>query len=306
VPEVEFRVVATEISTRDLVQEYLANRTFPNPSGRGMPKKKERGKKYELVRLPFRFKIEKQFKKPCTKCLEMIETVCNEILGNYAKKEDQLMTVAFGTQPKRRLNRVMDALNFEYPYYDRLDEGAGGAKRKRVVNILRRQAAESMKEDEEARMKVKAAPEPKASVPKKRKLDKIPYAELKVDEVPEKTLSPPSPSAAEVLEILKVMAESPPFKLLSPLGLEQTNLLQKKEIPLATDGRDGGQKKRHMMNILHAIEQTPPPASADKSTETTDAEAAIATEGEDLTTTMYKIDKLYQTWLLRRRWPQKC
>jgi hypothetical protein len=27
--EVEFRVVAAEISTRDLVQEYLANRTFP-------------------------------------------------------------------------------------------------------------------------------------------------------------------------------------------------------------------------------------------------------------------------------------
>jgi hypothetical protein len=32
--------------------------------------------------------------------LEMIETMCNEILGNYTKKEDQLMTVAFGTRPK--------------------------------------------------------------------------------------------------------------------------------------------------------------------------------------------------------------
>jgi hypothetical protein len=30
--EVEFRVVATEISTRDLVQEYLANRPFPSSS----------------------------------------------------------------------------------------------------------------------------------------------------------------------------------------------------------------------------------------------------------------------------------
>jgi hypothetical protein len=30
--EVEFRVVAAEISTRDLVQEYLANRTFPTSS----------------------------------------------------------------------------------------------------------------------------------------------------------------------------------------------------------------------------------------------------------------------------------
>jgi hypothetical protein len=130
--KVEFRVVAGEISTRDLVQEYQANKTFPTSSGWGMPKKKkEGGKKYELVRLPFRFKFEEQFKKLCTKWLEMIETMCNEILGNYTKKEDQLMIAAFGTWPKQRLNRVMDALNFEYPDYDRLDEGARGEKKKR-------------------------------------------------------------------------------------------------------------------------------------------------------------------------------
>jgi hypothetical protein len=35
----------------------------------------------------------------------------------------------------------MDALNIEYPDYERLDEGVGGAKRKRVVRILSRQAA---------------------------------------------------------------------------------------------------------------------------------------------------------------------
>jgi hypothetical protein len=97
--EVEFRVVAGHISTRDLVQEYLANKTFPTSRGWGMPKK-EAGKKYELVRLPCRFKFEKLFKKPCSKWLEMIETMCNEILGNYTKKEDQLMTDVFGTRPK--------------------------------------------------------------------------------------------------------------------------------------------------------------------------------------------------------------
>jgi hypothetical protein len=101
-----------------------------------MPKKK--GKKYELVRLPYRFKFEKQFKKSCNEWLEMIKIMCNEILGNYTKKEDQLMTVAFGTRLKQRLNRVMDALNFEYPDYERFDKGAGGVKRKRVVSILSR------------------------------------------------------------------------------------------------------------------------------------------------------------------------
>jgi hypothetical protein len=47
----EFRVVAEEISTTDLVQEYLANRTFPTTSGWGMPKMKGTKKKHELVRL---------------------------------------------------------------------------------------------------------------------------------------------------------------------------------------------------------------------------------------------------------------
>jgi hypothetical protein len=130
--EVEFRVVAAEISTRDLVQEYLANKTFSTSNGWGMPKKKEGGKKYELVRLPFRYKFENQFKKPCNEWLEMIETTCNEILGNYTKKEDQLMIAAFDTRSKRRLNRVMDALNFEYPDYEKLDEGAGEQKEKEL------------------------------------------------------------------------------------------------------------------------------------------------------------------------------
>jgi hypothetical protein len=58
------------------------------------------------------------------------------------------MTVAFGTRPKRRLNRVMDALNFEYPYYERLNKGAKGQKRKRIVSILGREAARMVKEDE--------------------------------------------------------------------------------------------------------------------------------------------------------------
>jgi hypothetical protein len=56
--------------------------------------------------------------------------MCNEILGNYTKKEGQLMAAAFGTRPKRRLNRVMDALKFEYPDYERLSKGAEGPKQK--------------------------------------------------------------------------------------------------------------------------------------------------------------------------------
>ena len=109
--------------------------------------------------------------------------MCNEILGNYMKK-DQLMTAAFGTREKRRLNRVMDALNFEYRDYDRLDEADGGAKRKRVVSILKRQAIRSIKEDQRAVKKQKVLAESKDSAPKKRKPARMAPAEMKVQDVP--------------------------------------------------------------------------------------------------------------------------
>jgi hypothetical protein len=81
-------------------------------------------------------------------------------LGNYTKKEDQLMTATFGTRPKRRLNQVMDALNFEYPDYERLDKGAERQKRKRVISVIKRQAARMIEEDEKALKKKKSSPEP--------------------------------------------------------------------------------------------------------------------------------------------------
>jgi hypothetical protein len=225
----------------------------------------------------------------------MIETMCNEILGNYTKKEDQLMTAAFGTRPKRRLNPVMDALKFEYPNYERFDKGAEGGKRKRVVSILSRQAARMVKGDEKDLKKRKTTPEPKVTSSKKRKAEIL---EPKVAEVEEET--PSTPPTAEVEEILKVMTESLPIKLLSPLGPELTRLLQKKDEPSATKKADG-QKKRRIVTVMEAIEQTPPSASASKitpikSAETTaeasaSAEAAAA-EATNLENTLSRIDKL--------------
>jgi hypothetical protein len=79
------------------------------------------------------------------------------------------MTAGFGTRPKRRLNRVMDALNFEYPDYERLNKGAEGAKTKRVVSVLSRQAARMVKGDEKTLKKRKSSPDPKVVALKKRK-----------------------------------------------------------------------------------------------------------------------------------------
>jgi hypothetical protein len=224
----EFRVVAEQITTRDLVQEYLANKTSPTLSEFSMPKLKGTKKGLVLVRLPYRFKFEKQLKEPCQEWLEMIEIVCNEVLGNYTKKEDQLMTAAFGTRPKRRLNRVMDALNFEYPDYEPLNKGVEGQKRKRIVSVLSRQAARMVKEDEEALKKRKSSPKPKVAASKKRKTA---APEPEAAEIEEET--PSTPSAAEVEEILKVMTESLPVKRLSTLRPQLTKLLQKKDEPSA-------------------------------------------------------------------------
>jgi hypothetical protein len=245
--------------------------------------------KNELVRLPYRFKFEKQFSEPCQEWLEMIEAMCNEILGNYTKKEDQLMTAAFGTRPKRRLNRVMDALNFEYPDYERLSKGADGSKRKRVVSVMNRQVARMIKEDEKTSKKRKSSPEPKVTTSKKRKTATPEPKMVEIDEG-----APSTPSAAEVEEILKVMTKSLPIKLLSPLGPELTKLLQKKDAPSAAK-KAVGPKKRRIVTVIEAIEETPPSASGSKITPAAKVAAsaeAATVEATNLESTLSDIDKV--------------
>jgi hypothetical protein len=291
----KFRIVSEHIGSRDLVQEYLANRVFPTPREWGMPKLKGEKRKNELVRLPYHFKFKKHFKEPCQEWLDTTEVMCNEILGNYTKK-DQLMTAAFGARPKRRLNRVMDALNFEYPDYERLNKGAKGQKRKRIISVVGRQAARMVKEDEEILKRRKLSPEPKVVAPKKRKATAL---KQKATDIEEET--PSTPSAADVEEILKVMTESLPIKL-SPLGSHLTKLLQKKEPSAAK--KSARSKKRRIITVTEAIEETPSSASASKTpavesataTEAAPTEAATAeavtAEDTNLESTFSDIDKM--------------
>jgi hypothetical protein len=200
------------------------------------------------------------------------------------------------TRPKRRLNRVMDALKFEYPDNERLYKGAEGVKRKRIVSILSRQATRMVKEDEKTSKKTKSTPEPKEALSKKRKAED---PEPKITEAVEET--PSTPATAEIVEILKVMIESLPIKLLSPLGPELTKLLQKKDQPSATKEKAEGQKKRRIVNVMQAIEWTPPLASASKIVPVASAEATAEAESSaeaaavaeaNLASTLSGIDKL--------------
>jgi hypothetical protein len=162
----EFRVIAEHIGTRDLVQEFLAFKIFPTMKEWAMPKLEREKKEGELVRLPYHYKFKKYFKAPCQEWLETIEVMSTEILGNYSKKEDQLMTAAFGTRPKRRLNRVLDAIGFEYHDYERLDKGAEGQKRKRVASTLIKDDEDQPKKKEKLEPKVAASRKRKAASPK--------------------------------------------------------------------------------------------------------------------------------------------
>jgi hypothetical protein len=192
---------------------------------------------------------------------------------------------------------VMDALKFEYPDYERLDKGAEGVKRKRIVSILSRQAARMVKEDEKASKKRKFTPEPKVAASKKRKAES---PEPKITKAAEET--PSMPPAVEIAEISKVMTESLPIKLLSPLGPELTKLLQKKDGPSATKKKADGQNKQRIVTVMQVIERMPPSASATKitpiaSTEAiakanTSAEAVAAAEATNLESTLSRIDKM--------------
>jgi hypothetical protein len=259
----------------------LAFRVFPTLKEWEMPKLEGEKKEGELVRLPYYYKFKKYFKTPCQEWLDTIEIMCNEILGNYSKKEDQLMTAAFGTRPKRRLNRVLDALGFEYPDYEQLNKGVEGQKRKRV--------AKALDEDEKEQPKEK-------KIPKKRKVSS---PKRKVSDEKE---TPASRSATDVEEILKVMTESLPAKL-SPLGPQLTKFFQKEKEPEKTK-ETTKTKRQRIIAVTEVIDKTPPRASARKipaAEEITNIEVAPseiaateATSAEDLNleTTIEHIDKI--------------
>jgi hypothetical protein len=253
----EFRVISDHIGTRDLVQEFLAFKVFPTLREWEMPKLEGEKKKGELVRLPYHYKFKKHFKTPCQEWLDTIEIMCNDILGNYSKKEDQLMTAAFDTRPKRRLNRVLDALNFDYPDYEQLGGDAEGQKRKRIASVLDKEGTKLAKKDKEISEKRRLSPEPKIAAAKKRKV-----ASPKPTTSAQEEEAPATPSAAEVEEILKVMTEPLPIKL-SPLAPELTKFFQKEKEPSATES-PAKLKKRRIIQVADVIHQTPPSTSASK------------------------------------------
>jgi hypothetical protein len=113
-----FNTVCSFIGTRDLVQEHVAYRIWPLIDSWEMPKEtitnlNEGG----LVRLKYAFRFGDQFVEPDDDWLKCVENTSDELLGAYSKSEDNALSAAFGSQKKKRLNRVFDAIGFVYPDY---------------------------------------------------------------------------------------------------------------------------------------------------------------------------------------------
>jgi hypothetical protein len=195
------------------------------------------------------------------------------------------------------MNRVMDALNFDYPDYEQLGRGAEGQKRKRVSSALDKKATKLAKKDKEIFEKRKLSPEPKIATSKKRKAT-APKPKTSSHEGE----APATSSAADVEEILKVMTEPLPIKL-SPLAPQLTKLFQKEKEPSATES-PAKLKKWRIIQVADVIHQTPPPASVSKipitegagaaEAEAAEAEGAKAetAEDSDLETTLGDIDNM--------------
>jgi hypothetical protein len=119
-----FSIVCAFIGTRDLVQEHVAYRIWPLVDNCEMPKEtignpNEGG----LVRLKYTFRFRDQFIELDDDWLKYVENTSDELLGAYSKSEDNALSAAFGSQKKKRLNRVFDAIGFMYPDYRYLPKG---------------------------------------------------------------------------------------------------------------------------------------------------------------------------------------
>jgi hypothetical protein len=144
-----FSTICSFIGTRDLVQEHVAYRIWPlidsweilketitNPSEGG------------LVRLKYTFRFGDQFAEPDDDWLKCVENTSDELHGTYSKSKDNALFAAFGSQKKKRLNRVFDAIGFVYPDYrypPRGQKRKGATSRKVAASVAPSEPASKSK-----------------------------------------------------------------------------------------------------------------------------------------------------------------
>jgi hypothetical protein len=98
------------------VQEHIAFKVWPLAADWEMSKDTRAGSSQNagssLIYLKYTDRYINQFGEPDDEWLDAIEATNDELLGAYTKVEDEAMNAAFGTQGRRRLNTVFDAIGF--------------------------------------------------------------------------------------------------------------------------------------------------------------------------------------------------
>jgi hypothetical protein len=251
-----FSTVCAFIGTRDLVQEHMAYRIWPLVDNWEMPKETiSNPNEGGLVRLKYTFRFRDQFIEPNNDWLKCVDNTSDELLGAYSKSEDNVLSAAFGSRKKKRLNRVFDAIGFMYPDYRYPPRGQ------------KRKSATSGKDVASAALS--------KLTPKKRKVKVLTHRPRYIEPatVPEfggetsSATKAKEPALTQKIEEPSAMPKASPAKLAEPkadnieeIGVEGTKILEvispsaQVTVPKAQKGLTATPKRKRMVNVLDMLE----------------------------------------------------
>jgi hypothetical protein len=235
----------------------------------------------ELVRLKYSFKYGDKFDEPNDDWLKCIEATSDELLGPYSKVEDNALSVPFGSQKKKRLNRVFDAIGFMYPDYRYPPKGQ------------KRKSATSGKDVTSAA--------PSEPAPKRRKVKVLAYRSRYIEPatVPEfggETSSATKAEEPALTQRIEEPATMPKVNKIEEPRIEETKISvlspsAEVTVPKAQKDLITTPKRKRMVNVLDVLEtiknssSTPrKTAGASKTqaeTKLTEAEAAKSQAGTE-------------------------
>jgi hypothetical protein len=232
--------------------------------------------------LKYTFRFGDQFVEPDDDWLKCVENTSDELLGAYSKSEDNALSTAFGSQKKKRLNRVFDAIGFVYPDYR---YPLRGQKRKGATSG-----------------KVAASAAPSEPTPKSKKLKVLThrpcYIELAI--VPEfngetsSTYEAKGPAPTQKIEEPAAMSKAPSAKLsesktdkIEEPRIEGTKTLEvlspsaEVAVPMAQKGLTTTPKRKRMASVRDVLESVkasssiPPGKIAEVETKQAEVEDAV-------------------------------
>jgi hypothetical protein len=228
-----------------------------------MPKEAVAGSsKGDLVYLKYTFRYRDQFDEPNDDWLDRIEETSDELLGAYTRAEDDAMTLAFGGQGKKRLNRVFDVIGFVYPDYCYPSQKQGKKRKaaasaisatpkgKKVKVLTHRPRYIEMAKVSKLAEGPSSAVEPENPAPAKSKgeSDEVPKATVIAEQDKDETaevLKCPAEAKEKMVEDLELKRPAGQPKTLSPpQGLESPKV---SKIPTITP------KRRRMASVLDIV-----------------------------------------------------